>query len=63
MGCLLTIVGFVYWACTQPTEFDGLLKVQKDFIDDLYSGELFNSLYMCCGAVVVLWWCVYVWLI
>lgn len=40
MGSLLTIVGFVYWACTQPTEFDGFIKAQKEFIDDLYSGNL-----------------------
>jgi hypothetical protein len=40
MGSLLMIVGFVYWACTQPTEFDGFIKAQKEFIDDLYSGNL-----------------------
>jgi len=37
---VLLLIGFGYWACTQPTEFDELLKVQKDFIDDLYSGKL-----------------------
>lgn len=40
LGALALLGGFVYWACTQPTEFDGLLKAQKDFIDDLYSGNL-----------------------
>jgi translocation protein SEC62 len=40
IGLLVAIVGFVYWACTQPTEFDGFLKANKDFIDDLYSGNL-----------------------
>lgn len=40
IGVLLVLVGFVYWACTQPTEFDGYLKAQKVFIDDLYSGNL-----------------------
>jgi translocation protein SEC62 len=37
---LLALGGFVYWACTQPTEFDSLLKAQSEFIDDLYSGKL-----------------------
>lgn len=40
IGLLFAIAGFVYWACTQPTEFDELLKAQSDFIDDLYSGNL-----------------------
>ena len=40
MGLLLSIVGFIYWATTQPTEFDGFIQAQKDFIDDLYSGNL-----------------------
>lgn len=40
IGLILLIVGFTYWAFTQPTEFDEILKVQKEFIDDLYSGKL-----------------------
>jgi translocation protein SEC62 len=40
IGAVLGLIGFVYWACTQPTEFDGFIKAQKDFIDDLYSGNL-----------------------
>ena len=40
VGLLLLLVGFVYWACTQPTEFDGFVKAQKEFLDDLYSGNL-----------------------
>lgn len=40
IGVVLCLVGFVYWACTQPTEFDGFLKANKDFIDDIYSGNL-----------------------
>ena len=40
IGALLGLAGFVYWACTQPTEFDGFIQAQKDFIDDLYSGNL-----------------------
>lgn len=40
IALLLLLVGFVYWAMTQPTEFDGFVKAQRDFIDDLYSGNL-----------------------
>jgi translocation protein SEC62 len=40
VGVIVAIIGFVYWACTQPTEFDGFLKANKDFIDDIYSGNL-----------------------
>lgn len=40
IGLIVVLIGFVYWACTQPTEFDGFLKAQKDFIDDIYSGNL-----------------------
>jgi translocation protein SEC62 len=40
IALLLGLVGFTYWAYTQPTEFDGFLAAQKDFIDDLYSGKL-----------------------
>ena len=40
LGLLLALGGFVYWACTQPTEFDGFLKANKEFIDDLYAGNL-----------------------
>lgn len=40
IGLLVALAAFVYWACTQPTEFDGFLKAQKDFLDDIYSGNL-----------------------
>ena len=40
IGVLALLSWFVYWACTQPTEFDGFLKAQRDFIDDIYSGNL-----------------------
>lgn len=40
VGVVVLIIGFVYWACTQPTEFDGFIKAQRDFIDDIYSGNL-----------------------
>lgn len=40
IALILATSGFIYWAATQPTEFDGFLQAQKDFIDDLYSGNL-----------------------
>ncbi len=40
IGLILALVGFSYWAYTQPTEFDGFLQAQKEFIDDLYTGKL-----------------------
>lgn len=40
VGLLLALVGFGYWAYTQPSEFDGFLQAQKEFIDDLYTGKL-----------------------
>jgi translocation protein SEC62 len=40
IGVVVCIIAFIYWASTQPTEFDGFLKAQKDFIDDLYTGNL-----------------------
>lgn len=40
VGMMVLLSGFVYWACTQPTEFDGFIKAQRDFIDDIYSGNL-----------------------
>lgn len=40
IGMLSVIVYFVYWAYSQPTEFDGFMQAQKTFVDDLYSGNL-----------------------
>lgn len=40
VGMMALLGGFVYWACTQPTEFDGFIKAQRDFIDDIYSGHI-----------------------
>jgi translocation protein SEC62 len=40
IAVVVLLAAFVYWASTQPTEFDGFIQAQKDFIDDLYSGNL-----------------------
>lgn len=36
-------VGFVYWAYSQPTEFDDFLKSNRAFVDDLYEGSLLSD--------------------
>lgn len=40
MSLIVLVAAFVYWAASQPTEFDGFIKAQKEFIDDLYAGNL-----------------------
>jgi translocation protein SEC62 len=40
---LLCMAGFVFWAITQPTEFDAFISTQRDFVDDLYSGNLLSD--------------------
>lgn len=40
---LLAMGGFVFWAVTQPTEFDAFIATQKEFVDDLYSGNLLSD--------------------
>eukprot|EP01041_Mallomonas_annulata_P009816 gene9816-20416_t len=43
IALLAMVIGFIVWASRQPTEFDGFLKAQKEFIDDLYSGNLLSD--------------------
>lgn len=43
LGLIVALAAFVYWAVSQPTEFDGYIQAQKDFIDDLYSGKLLSD--------------------
>jgi translocation protein SEC62 len=43
VATLAALAGFVYWAYTQPSEFDGFLTAQKEFVDDLYSGKLLSD--------------------
>eukprot|EP00640_Fibrocapsa_japonica_P003262 CAMPEP_0113935528 /NCGR_PEP_ID=MMETSP1339-20121228/2674_1 /TAXON_ID=94617 /ORGANISM="Fibrocapsa japonica" /LENGTH=326 /DNA_ID=CAMNT_0000937723 /DNA_START=121 /DNA_END=1101 /DNA_ORIENTATION=+ /assembly_acc=CAM_ASM_000762 len=37
---LIGLGALFYWAYTQPTEFDSLIQAQKQFVDDLYEGNL-----------------------
>ena len=35
---------FCWWAVTQPSEFDGFVSAQGDFIKDLYAGTLLSDM-------------------
>ena len=35
---------FCYWAVTQPSEFEGFVQGQGDFINDLYAGKLLSDM-------------------
>mmetsp|Transcript_13278 Transcript_13278/g.13765 ORF Transcript_13278/g.13765 Transcript_13278/m.13765 type:complete len:349 (-) Transcript_13278:316-1362(-) len=43
IALLIALVSFIVWAARQPTEFDGFLQAQKEFVDDLYSGNLLTD--------------------
>jgi translocation protein SEC62 len=43
LGVGVGFFGFCYWAVTQPSEFDGYVKAQGDFIKDLYEGTLLSD--------------------
>ena len=36
-------LAFLYWAYSQPTEFDSLITAQKQFMHDLYEGNLLSD--------------------
>mmetsp|Transcript_12429 Transcript_12429/g.37348 ORF Transcript_12429/g.37348 Transcript_12429/m.37348 type:complete len:296 (-) Transcript_12429:96-983(-) len=43
LGFLGAVVGMCAWAANQPTDFDTFISAQKDFLDDLYSGNLLSD--------------------
>jgi len=44
-AALVVLIGWtLHWAISQPTEFDGMIKAQKGFLDDLYSGNLLSDM-------------------
>ena len=43
-GQLMYRVGVCYWAVTQPSEFDGFVAAQGDFLKDLYAGTLLSDM-------------------
>lgn len=44
LGVFVAFFSFCYWAVTQPSEFDGFVKGQGDFIKDLYAGTLLSDM-------------------
>ena len=43
IGVLVGLSSFCYWAVTQPSEFDGFVSAQGDFLKDLYAGTLLSD--------------------
>lgn len=44
IGVLVAFGSFCYWAVTQPSEFDGFVSAQGDFLKDLYAGTLLSDM-------------------
>ena len=44
VGIAVAFFSFSYWAVTQPSEFDGFVAAQGDFIKDLYAGTLLSDM-------------------
>jgi len=40
IGVAVAFFSFCWWAVTQPSEFDGFVAAQGDFLKDLYAGKL-----------------------
>lgn len=43
IGVAVAFFSFCYWAITQPSEFDGFVASQGDFLKDLYAGTLLSD--------------------
>jgi len=43
IGVGVAFFSFCYWAVTQPSEFDGFVSAQGDFLKDLYAGTLLSD--------------------
>jgi translocation protein SEC62 len=44
IGVAVAFFSFCYWAVTQPSEFDGFVAAQGDFLKDLYAGTLLSDM-------------------
>jgi translocation protein SEC62 len=44
VGVGVAFFSFCYWAVTQPSEFDGFVAAQGDFLKDLYAGTLLSDM-------------------
>ena len=43
IGVAVAFTSFCWWAVTQPSEFDGFVAAQGDFLKDLYAGTLLSD--------------------
>lgn len=43
IGVAVAFFSFCWWAVTQPSEFDGFVAGQQDFLKDLYAGTLLSD--------------------
>lgn len=44
VGVAIALFSFCWWAVTQPSEFDGFVTAQGDFLKDLYAGTLLSDM-------------------
>jgi len=44
IGVAVSFSSFCWWAVTQPSEFDGFVSAQGDFLKDLYAGTLLSDM-------------------
>jgi translocation protein SEC62 len=44
IGVAVGFFSFCWWAVTQPSEFDGFVAAQGDFLKDLYAGTLLSDM-------------------
>jgi translocation protein SEC62 len=44
LGTAVAFFSFCWWAITQPSEFDGFVSAQGDFLKDLYAGTLISDM-------------------
>lgn len=44
LGVAVAFFSFCWWAITQPSEFDGFVAAQGDFLKDLYAGTLLSDM-------------------
>jgi translocation protein SEC62 len=44
IGVAVAFFSFCWWAITQPSEFDGFVAAQGDFLKDLYAGTLISDM-------------------
>jgi len=44
IGVGVAFFSFCWWAVTQPSEFDGFVAAQGDFLKDLYAGTLLSDM-------------------